>query len=370
MKRTPEGTAREDLSSAGPRLSRRPRTVITGGAGFVGSNLAARLAGEGHEVVLLDNLTRASVVQNWYWLQEQFGDRVRLVQGDVRDAELVRRLITGVQHVFHLAAQVAVTTSLQSPFDDFDVNARGTLNVLEAVRAQRRPPTVLFTSTNKVYGALNDVALVRRRTRYTPHDGSLQCFGINESRPLDFHSPYGCSKGAADQYVLDYARTFGIPAAVFRMSCIYGQRQFGTEDQGWVAHFVLEAQRGEALTVFGDGRQVRDVLHVDDLMDAMCHMIHQPDRLVGRAFNVGGGPGNTLSLVELLAELEQRLHRACRVNFADWRRGDQRYYVSDCRRLEARTGWKPRISVDQGIERLIGWGVDLLKAEPLHRAVL
>jgi CDP-paratose 2-epimerase len=219
-------------------------SLITGGAGFIATNVADRLLAEGGRVRLFDNLSRDGVEENLRWIARRYGDRVEFVRGDIRDEDAVRRVVRDVDQVFHFAAQVAVTTSLVDPFLDFEVNARGTLNLLEAIRALERPPSLLFTSTNKVYGDLDDVPLRRRRTRYEPADERLLHEGISERRSLDFHSPYGCSKGAAEQYVLDYARTFGLPATVFRMSCIYGPHQFGTEDQGWVAHFLIQALAG------------------------------------------------------------------------------------------------------------------------------
>jgi CDP-paratose 2-epimerase len=257
--------------------------------------------------------------------------------------------------VFHFAAQVAVTTSLVDPFLDFDVNARGTLNLLEAVRAMDRPPSVLFTSTNKVYGNLDDILLVARGRRYQPADASIAANGIAEDCPLDFHSPYGCSKGAADQYVLDYARTFDLPATVFRMSCIYGPHQFGTEDQGWVAHFLIRALRRAGLTLYGDGMQVRDVLFVEDLVDAMMLAHERIDLTAGRAFNIGGGPANTISLLELLELIGELTGTEPLYDLEPWRPADQRYYVSNTTAFQELTGWKARVPVAAGVQRLMDW---------------
>ena len=280
-------------------------TLITGGAGFIGSNLAQRLLGAGRKVRVLDNLSRPGVEQNLQWLREQHGERLQVVVADVRDDEggdagRGRR----ARQVFHFAAQVAVTTSLDDPRDDFAVNAQGTLNVLEAARARPVPPFVLITSTNKVYGDLDDLQLQALGQRYRPPTWRSRARGVSEARPLDFHSPYGCSKGTADQYVLDYARSYGLATMVFRMSCIYGPRQFGTEDQGWVAHFILRALRGEPITLYGDGRQVRDILFVDDLVDAFLLAEQHAGALAGRAFNIGGGPANAISLLDLLDRIE------------------------------------------------------------------
>jgi CDP-paratose 2-epimerase len=260
---------------------------------------------------------------------------------------------------------VAVTTSLEDPFDDFDVNVRGTLNVLEAVRAQNSPPALLFTSTNKVYGGMPDVGLRRHGERYEPRDGAVRACGFGETRPLDFHSPYGCSKGAADQYVLDYARSFGLRTALFRMSCIYGPHQFGTEDQGWVAHFLIRALEEEPITLYGDGMQVRDVLYVEDLVRAFLVAEKHIGTIAGQAFNMGGGPDNTVSLLELL-DLIASLHGSRpQVLYEDWRTGDQRYYVSDFSKFKAATGWRPLVNVREGVGNLYNW---LLESRGLAEA--
>jgi len=348
------------ITKSPSRTSSRP-ILITGGSGFIGTNLAHRLLTSGQPVLLLDNLARPGVEQNLRWLRDTHGKLVQVMVADVRDAAAVRRAVDLSSQVFHFAAQVAVTTSLTDPLEDFEVNARGTLNVLEAIRAQASPPPLLFTSTNKVYGALEDVGLHRRNLRYEPTDASLRQSGVSENRPLDFHSPYGCSKGTADQYVLDYARSYGLPAIVFRMSCIYGAHQFGTEDQGWVAHFLIRALEGRPITLYGDGRQVRDILSIEDLVDAFLlaqeHMVSES----GQAFNMGGGPRNTISLLELLDLLGELLGHVPEVEFDGWRTGDQRYYVSDTTKFQRAAGWKPQISVQSGLERLHRW---LLEARP------
>jgi CDP-paratose 2-epimerase len=333
----------------------RETVLITGGAGFVATNVADRLLRNGCRVRLFDNLSRPGVEQNVQWLRAQHGDRVELQVGDVRDAGALRSAVAGVERVFHFAAQVAVTTSLMDPFLDFDVNARGTLNLLEAIRELDDRPSLLFTSTNKVYGHLDDVALRQSGLRYEPKAGTIGRRGISEARPLDFHSPYGCSKGAAEQYVLDYARTFDLPAVVFRMSCIYGPHQFGTEDQGWVAHFLIKALERQPLTLYGDGLQVRDILFVDDLIDAMLLAHTHIHRISGEAFNIGGGPARTVSLLELLNLIGEMISDRPAVRIEPWRPADQRYYVSDTTKFEAATRWRPRTSVKDGVRALIGW---------------
>jgi CDP-paratose 2-epimerase len=329
--------------------------LITGGAGFIGTNLADRLLSTGQSVVVLDSLARPGVERNLRWLRDRHGDDLSVEIADVRDEVAVRRSVGRARQVFHFAAQVAVTTSLDDPTDDFDVNARGTLCLLEAIRAQPTPPPLVFTSTNKVYGALDDVALRRRRRRYEPVDAAITQRGVSEARPLDFHSPYGCSKGSADQYVLDYARSYGLPTIVFRMSCIYGPHQHGTEDQGWVAHFLIQTLADREIRIYGDGRQVRDVLFVEDLVDALLlAQAHMPVA-AGRAFNIGGGPANAVSLIELLEQVTALTDRAPRLTYDEWRVGDQRYYVSDTARFTEATGWRPRVGVREGLARLSAW---------------
>jgi CDP-paratose 2-epimerase len=333
------------------------RALVTGGAGFVGTNLVSRLVEDGVEVVVLDNLTRPGVRHNLAWLQSTYGRRVRVDLGDVRSRLSLRRSLTGVTEIYHLAAQVAVTTSLGDPVDDFAVNAEGTLNLLEEARLLPEPPFLLFTSTNKVYGSLPDLELERNGRRWEPADPVIRERGLSEARPLDFCTPYGCSKGAADQYVLDYAKSYGIRSVVFRMSCIYGPHQHGTEDQGWVAHFAIRARERRPITLYGDGAQVRDILFVEDLVEAMQRACEQDERVAGRAFNMGGGPANAVSLLEVVEELT-RLGSPTKVAYATERRGDQRYYVADTTRFSDATGWKPQVDAGEGIERLYRWLAD------------
>jgi CDP-paratose 2-epimerase len=329
--------------------------LITGGAGFVGTNTAQRLLSAGWGVRILDDLSRRGVETNLEWLAGQHGSRLEVEIGDVRNRDTVRRALRGVESVYHFAAQVAVTTSLQAPIDDAGVNLLGTLNVLEEARSRPRPPAIIFTSTNKVYGSLPDVDLVESDRRYEPRDPGLRATGVGEARPLDFCTPYGCSKGAADQYVLDWSRSFAVPTVVFRMSCIYGPHQCGTEDQGWVAHFLISGVEDRPITVYGTGKQVRDVLYVDDLVDALLLAGARAGELAGRAFNIGGGPANAVSLLEVLELIAERCGCGPHVQSREWRAGDQRYYVSDTSAFTRATGWAPQVDPAQGIGALHSW---------------
>ncbi|MBV9017235.1 MAG: NAD-dependent epimerase/dehydratase family protein [Alphaproteobacteria bacterium] len=343
------------LATAEPsaRAGRKP-VLITGGAGFVGSNLADRLLRKGRRVRIVDSLARPGSEANLRWLLAQHRSRLQVDVADVRDGARLRAALADVGTVFHLAAQVAVTTSLENPEDDFTINARGTLDLLEALRERGHETRLIFTSTNKVYGAIDDIELAGSERRYRPKS-ELARSGIAETRPLQFHSPYGCSKGTADQYVLDYARSYGLATAVFRMSCIYGPHQHGTEDQGWLAHFMIRAADGEPITIYGDGKQVRDVLFVDDLVDAfLIAEQHLPD-IAGEAFNIGGGPENTLSLLELIDRIAALNGGRPSLDFGNWRVGDQRWYVSDIRKFHRLTGWSPRVGVMEGVRRLHSW---------------
>ena len=330
-------------------------SLITGGAGFVGTNVAKKLLAQGKHVVIMDNLSRAGVEWNLQWLFEQHPGKVDVCVADIRDVQTVRKIIKNATGVFHFAAQVAVTTSLDFPVNDFEINAQGIINLLEAIREQDNPPPLVFTSTNKVYGGFEDLKFEANSTRYYPTDKAIEKHGISEKRPLDFHSPYGCSKGSADQYVIDYARSFNIPAVVFRMSCIYGPHQYGTEDQGWVAHFAIRAIEDEPITIYGDGKQVRDILFVEDLVEAMMLAQQNIDKISGQAFNIGGGINNTISLLELLDLLGAYRGQHIPISFGDWRTGDQHYYVSDIRKFREATGWSPRHNVQQGVAKLYKW---------------
>jgi CDP-paratose 2-epimerase len=342
------------VSNGMTKPARRP-VLITGGCGFIGCNLAHRLCSKNQPVVLYDNLSRPGVEQNAQWLRDTHGDLVQVEVRDTRDTGALREAIQDASAVFHLAAQVAVTSSLTAPTYDFDVNARSTLNLLETLRAQPNPPPVIFTSTNKVYGSLDDVDLRLTKNRYEPIDEMIRAGGIGEDQRLDFYSPYGCSKGAADQYILDYARTFGLPAVVFRMSCIYGPHQFGTEDQGWVAHFLIGAMNKRPITLYGDGKQVRDILFVDDLVDALLLARRNIRTLSGQVFNIGGGVSNTTSLLELLDLITELNGTRPRVKWDNWRPGDQRYYVTNFSKFHTATGWSPQVAMAEGVTQLHSW---------------
>ena len=331
--------------------------LITGGAGFIGSNYVARLLARNEKVTIYDNLSRAGAELNLAWLRETFGARsFELVVGDVRDAALLTAASREADVIVHLASQVAVTTSVQHPREDFEINALGTFNVLEAARLSGRNPIVLYASTNKVYGGMEDTPLIEKETRW---DYAALPEGVPETQPLDFHSPYGCSKGAGDQYTRDYHRIYGLPTVVFRQGCIYGPRQFGIEDQGWVAWFIIAAVLGRPITIYGDGKQIRDLCHVDDLLDAYDAAVERVDRVAGQVYNIGGGKANTLSIwLEFGALLEELLGREIPVTWDQWRPGDQRVNYADIRKAAAELGWQPKISVRAGVRGLYEWVVE------------
>jgi len=327
--------------------------LVTGGAGFIGCNAARRWMERGHEVVVLDDLSRRGADSNLAWLRTQ--GRPTLERVDIRDAAALDAAVArhrDAQVVVHLAAQVAVTTSVTEPRHDFEVNALGTFNLLESTRRHVPSAAFLYASTNKVYGGLEHLGVEQRDGRYAFRDRPR---GVSEAEPLDFHSPYGCSKGAADQYVRDYARIYGLRTVVFRQSCIYGWRQFGVEDQGWVAWFTIAAVTGKPVTIYGDGRQVRDLLFVDDLCEAYDAAVERIDQASGQVFNLGGGPDNTLSLLELVEQLGRLTGRPLRPAFAEWRPGDQPVFVADVSRAAQALGWRPKTGVPEGVRKLAGW---------------
>ncbi|MBS3647545.1 NAD-dependent epimerase/dehydratase family protein [Pseudaminobacter sp. 19-2017] len=329
--------------------------VIVGGCGFIGSNLADSFLSDGERVVVVDNLSRDGVEDNQLWLSEKHGDLVSVEIADIRDTDALSTIVDDARAVFHFAAQTAVTTSLVDPVEDFEVNARGTLNVLEAVRKSGRATPVIFASTNKVYGDLGDLAMIEQDGMYAPAEAEIRAHGIGEWRSLEFCTPYGCSKGVADQYVLDYAKSYGLPTAVLRMSCIYGPRQFGTEDQGWVAHFLIRALADEPITIYGDGRQVRDILHVSDAVAAYRAVLSRIEEFSGRAFNLGGGPQNAVSLRMVLHEIGRILGREVPFSFARTRTGDQLYFVADTRAISSALGWEAQMTWQDGIRSLADW---------------
>lgn len=333
-----------------------PHLLVTGGAGFIGGHTAARLLSRGWRVTIYDNFSRVGAEFKVDWLRGQAsGDQLQVIKADVRDYDTLAPAVAGADAILHAAGQTAVTTSVSSPRKDFEDNALGTFNVLEAARASlsaNHNPIIIYTSTNKVYGGMEEVGVVLRDDHYTYAD-LLQ--GVPESQPLDFHSPYGCSKGTGDQYMRDYARIYGMRTVVFRQSCIYGTWQFGTEDQGWLAHFVIAALLDHPLTIYGDGKQVRDVLFISDLVDAYEAVIERPELAAGQIFNIGGGVENAISLLDLIGMLEQLRGRPMEVSYDGWRPGDQRVYISDVSKMQRTFGWSPQIDVQTGVQRLYDW---------------
>ena len=327
------------------------KVLITGGAGFIGCNWAARLMSEGYDVTVFDNLSRKGTPKNLEWLRTQ--GEVNFIHGDVRDAAALANAAKGHNAIYHLAAQVAVTTSVTNPREDFEINALGTFNMLEAARLSGMEPVIVYASTNKVYGGMEDIKVVEDKTRWRYKDLPM---GLPESYPLDFHSPYGCSKGAGDQYVRDYARIYDLPTVVFRQSCIYGTRQMGVEDQGFLAHFVIATAKKRVINIYGDGKQVRDMLWIDDLLAAYNIALTNPEKVAGKIYNVGGGPLFTLSIWEDVRPLLEELSgRKIETKYGDWRPGDQKVYVSDIRKAQSELGWQPQVPPHDGLRRLWDW---------------
>jgi CDP-paratose 2-epimerase len=326
--------------------------LITGGAGFIGVNAAHYFNERGWSVTILDNLSRRGALENVDWLRRQ--QQVRFERADIRDFPAIERIVDELRPgaVLHLAGQVAVTTSVSNPREDFENNTLGTFNVLEAVRTKSPESFFITASTNKVYGKMDDLGVVERNGRYEYSDLAN---GVGEDRSIDFHSPYGCSKGAADQYTIDYARIYGIDTVAFRQSCIYGTRQFGIEDQGWVAWFTIAAVLGKKITIYGDGKQIRDVLHVRDLARAYEVAFEHRRTVRGQAFNIGGGPENTMSLLELIRHLEEELGAHIPLQWSDWRPGDQPVFVCNVEKAKRLLHWEPTISVYDGVGELICW---------------
>jgi len=327
--------------------------VVIGGAGFIGCNVADYYLKNKHHVTVFDNFSRKGTLQNLQWLQAKHKEDLSVVPGDTRlDFDKLKRTVSKADVVFHLAAQVAVTTSVVDPREDFEINALGTFNVLEAIRLSGNKPIVLYSSTNKVYGGMEHVKIVERNGE---HDYESLPHGVSENEQLDFHSPYGCSKGTADQYMIDYSRIYGFRTVVFRQSCIYGYRQFGVEDQGWVAHFTISAMFNHPLTIYGDGKQVRDVLFIDDLVRAYDMAIKHIDVTSGKAYNIGGGPNKKMSLLQLVNYLEKFFGKKLTLTFSNWRPGDQRVFICDIRKAKNEFGWEPKIGVEEGVQLLSAW---------------
>lgn len=328
--------------------------LITGGAGFIGSNYVARLLQRGLKVTVFDNLSRIGADLNIQWLRDHFGKgSFNLIQADIREAEQVRSAANNVDVIIHLAAQVAVTTSVIDPREDFEINALGTFNVMEAARKSKKNPIVIYSSTNKVYGEMAGEKVIEDKDHYRYARLSL---GVSESQPLDFYSPYGCSKGCGDQYVRDYSRMYSVPSVVLRQSCIFGPRQFGIEDQGWVAWFVIAAILGKEITIYGDGKQVRDALNIEDLLDVYDLVVEKIEKSAGQVYNIGGGPKNTISIwQQFFPILEDLLGKTIQVQWEDWRPGDQKIFVSDIRKAQTDLGWQPKIDVISGIHELFDW---------------
>ncbi len=335
------------------------KALITGGAGFIGANLTHRLLGRGDRVTVFDNLSRRGSEKNVAWLREKHGpDSFRLVQADLKDYPALVEAACDVDVVYHLAGQTAVTSSVASPRADFEDNALGSFNALEATRAAHDAgvdPIFIYASTNKVYGGMEDIVIEERGGRYAYRDYPQ---GIDENQPLDFHSPYGCSKGAGDQYTRDYARIYGLRTVVIRQSCIYGTRQFGVEDQGWVAWFTIAAVIGQPITIFGDGKQVRDVLFIDDLLDLYDAAVEHIQVAAGQVYNVGGGPQNTMSIwTEFRPILERLMNRPVPASYDEWRPGDQPVYISNIEKAQRELNWSPKVGVEEGIAKLYNWVV-------------
>ena len=329
--------------------------IITGGAGFTGVNFANYYLDNGYKVVVIDNLSRKGSLENLGWLKKNANaGNLEFIAGDVRfPPKYLQDVVERSDALFHFAAQVAVTTSVTEPRNDYEINALGTFNMLELVRESKgKKPVFFYSSTNKVYGGMEDVATIEGKLRYSYKDLPE---GVPENRGLDFHSPYGCSKGCADQYVRDYARIYGLHTVVFRQSCIFGYRQFGIEDQGWVAWFVIAAVMNKPLSIYGNGKQVRDILFIDDLISAYEMAWNSIEKISSGVYNIGGGPKNTVSLLELLDFLNRECALPIPVKYSDWRPGDQPIYISDIRKAEQEFGWSPKVEWTSGVRKLVDW---------------
>jgi CDP-paratose 2-epimerase len=332
--------------------------IITGGAGFIGSNASKYFLSHGDNVVIFDNLSRAGVEKNLEWLKS-LSNKPEIIKGEIRDQNQVdklRKYLVGADLVLHLAAQVAVTSSVVDPRNDFEVNALGTFNLLEVLRKSSTKAKCIYTSTNKVYGGMENLKIIKQKTRYSYKDFPE---GISEQMPLDFHSPYGCSKGSADQYFHDYSRIYGLDSTVCRQSCIYGPRQFGVEDQGWVAWFIIALTLGKKITIYGDGLQVRDLLYIYDLIECYDLILQQKEKTRGEIYNIGGGMKNTISVwSEFKPILESLFKNTIIADNSKARPGDQTIYVSDIRKVKRDIGWIPKTDLKTGIKKLYNWVKD------------
>lgn len=333
--------------------------LITGGAGFIGSNLADSLLVAGNKVTLYDNLSRKNVDKNLSWLTEKHPKNLHVVIDDIQNRKQLDLSIKNQDAVFHLAAQVAVTGSVENPEADFATNASGSLNVLESIRRNNPDCPVIFSSTNKVYGAMENVKYLELPQRYEFVDQSLQS-GIDEKFPLDFHSPYGCSKGAADQYFHDYARIYNLHTVVFRQSCIYGPRQFGNEDQGWVMYFLKKIMLGQEINLFGTGRQVRDILFINDLITAYMSALENLTASRGNIYNIGGGPDNKISLLELIKQIEDQFHLKASYHLDSWRPGDQKIFYCNLTKVSRELSWTPQTNIKTGLDKLFTWVKEII----------
>lgn len=332
------------------------RILIIGGAGFIGINSARHFLKKGYRVSILDDLSRAGTDYNIKKLKEDFSNKFTFKKCDItKDKKTLQSFVNNNDFVLHLAAQVAVTTSIINPEDDLRINVIGTFNVLEAIRKSKNKPSIIYSSTNKVYGSLPQYEVIEKKNRYIFKEGKLNSKGISENVKIDFHSPYGCSKGSADFYVIDYGRIYGFNSVSFRQSCIYGEYQMGIEDQGWVAWFAIAALLNKKITIFGNGKQVRDLLYVDDLVRLYDMAVENIDKVSGEAFNVGGGPKNTLSIVECLGMLEDKLELNIQTKKDKIRAGDQPVFIADTSKIYNALGWKPSIDISEGLNRMISW---------------
>ncbi|MBM3281252.1 MAG: NAD-dependent epimerase/dehydratase family protein [Candidatus Harrisonbacteria bacterium] len=331
--------------------------LIIGGAGFIGINAARHfLMKKNWSVIIFDNLSRKGSDLNLAQLKKDFPKAIHFVKGDiVRDITALKREVNKSDAVIHLAAQVAVTTSVTDPRTDFEINALGTFNVLEAIRLSKKKPSLIYSSTNKVYGGLEDLSVKELKNRYEFSSKEFREQGVSEERNLDFHSPYGCSKGAADQYVIDYSRIYGLKTVVFRQSCIYGRHQFGVEDQGWVAWFMIACLVGRPITIYGNGKQIRDILFVDDLVDLYSLALSNIEKVSGRAYNIGAGPKHTISLIELLSFFKEKFGFDPKLSHAAIRPGDQPIFVCDIKKIKKDLGWEPKTNINEGLHCLRDW---------------